>query len=52
VLKIFIKQRDESPKVAIITRSGAKTNVDATNLEIMQVPEVRKAKGPNPPFNP
>jgi len=38
--------------VSIITRSGAKANEDAAIPEIMPIPEVRKAKGRNPPFNP
>jgi len=52
VLKISVERREEPPRVAIITRSGAKTNEDAANPKIVPVLEVRKAKGPNPPFDP
>ena len=52
MLKISAEERDEPPKVAIITRSGVKTNEDVTTKETQHVPEVRKAKGPTPEFNP
>lgn len=52
VLKISAEEREEQPTISIIIRSGVKTNVDATTPENMLVLEVRKARGPNPPFNP
>jgi len=52
VLKISVGRRGEPPRVSIITSSGAKTNEDVASLEIIPIREIRKAKGPNPPFNP
>ena len=52
MLKISAEERDETPKVAIITRSGFKTNEDVTTKETKHVPKVRKSKRPTPQFNP
>ena len=48
VLKISAEAREEEPIVAVITRSGLKTNEGDGEY----VPEIRKALGPPPPFNP
>jgi len=52
VLKISAKDREEKPIVSIITRSGINTNEYVATLGKVPIVEVRKARGPNPPFDP
>jgi len=50
VLKISAEEREEQPIVTVIARSGLKTNEEA--IENVPVVEIKKAREPNPPFNP
>jgi len=52
VLKISAEDREEQPISVVISRSGIKTTEDYVAPENVPVVEVKKARGPNPPFNP
>jgi len=52
VLKILAEDREEQLTVDVITRSGLKNKEDVVAPENVPVVEIRKARGPNPPFNP
>ena len=48
VMKISVEDKEEHPPIAVIMRSGLKTNEGAGEYVL----EIRKARGPPPPFNP
>jgi len=50
VLKILAGDREEHPTFAFIMRSGLKINNEV--VEEVPVIELKKARGPHPPFNP
>lgn len=52
LFNISTEDKEEKPTIAIITRSGINTNEDVATPGNMPVVEARKARGPNPSFDP
>jgi len=50
VMNILVEDREEDPTVDVITKSGLKANEEVGKY--VPVIEIRKARGPPPPFNP
>lgn len=52
VQMISVEKRSEGPKIAIVTRGGARTGVDIATQGNQTKQYVRKSTGPMPAFNP
>jgi hypothetical protein len=52
VQKISAERRNEGPRIAVVTRRGARIGVDMTNGGTYTEQWVKKSTGPMPTFDP